>query len=103
MQCPACNHLNSAMSVRCERCQSTLIHEAGGHSAAYHAAAGRLDGRVYGGAGAVFGFVLTYLALRIVTDDGIDDRRMYSCSAIGALAGSLLARLFLRLRRREGL
>ena len=97
MQCPVCNHLNSAMDVRCIQCSTTLIHEAVGHSAGYRKTTEAMDARVYSGVGAIFGFFLVAIFLKfIVPGVSLDDRAIYAISVGGAWIGGILGRQFLR-------
>ena len=97
MQCPVCNHLNSAMDVRCMQCSTTLIHEAAGHSAGYRKATGEMDVRIYSGAGAFFGFFLVAIFLKFILPDvSLGDRAIYTISVGDALIGGFMGRLFLR-------
>lgn len=96
MQCPSCNHLNAAMSVRCEGCGTVLIHEAVGHSKAWHDGARLIDRRMAAGLGGLTGFfVPAVLLTQIFTTHPLDDREVYGvCAvsgAIGAVAGLWIA------------
>lgn len=97
MQCPTCNHLNDAMSVRCLQCGTVLIHEAAGHSAAYKKAVRVLDARMYSGIGGLAGFFTIAIALKFVfTQHWLSDAEIVSAAGVsavlGAFTGGLLAR-----------
>ena len=93
MTCPTCNAVNSATTVYCVRCGTTLIYEAGGHSEEYNAAAKHVDMRMYRGLGAVLGFCVTGFVLKFVLADAyFDDGQIYGGAAGGALGGSLIGR-----------
>jgi hypothetical protein len=94
MFCPNCNTQNLATSVRCERCGTTLIHEAEGHSLAYKRAGMAVDGRIYGGVGAFLGFCLAALLLNTVLERlFLDERLVYF---VGVVAGAAVGRLIAR-------
>ncbi|WP_156370443.1 MULTISPECIES: zinc finger Ran-binding domain-containing protein [unclassified Acidovorax] len=100
MQCPTCNNLNAATDVRCMRCQTTLIHEAAGHSEGFKKAANALDARMYSGIGAFFGFALTAVLLKFVlTEHWLSDRQIYLSAVVAGVVGSILGRLFLKARQ----
>lgn len=80
------------MSVRCERCGTTLIHEAVGHSSAYRSAEKRVNANVYGGAGAFAGFAIVGVAGRIMGTEGLGDNDMRVAALLAAAAGWLLGR-----------
>jgi len=102
MECPACNHLNTATSVRCIQCGTTLVHEAVGHSPGYRATVNEMDSRIHGGVGAFFGFFLVAGLLKFVLVNlWLNDREIYSFSLGGALVGAFLGRLFLRSKRQD--
>lgn len=101
MQCPTCNHLNTATDVRCFQCGTTLIHEAVGHSPTYIATVDAMDLRMYRGIGGFFGFFVTAGLLKTVFSElWLSDREVYGYSVGGAFLGALLGRLFLRFKRR---
>ena len=103
MQCPACTELNTATSVRCVRCGTTLIYEAIGHSVGYRDATSKLDARVYSGIGAFFGFFLVAVLLKVVLPGlWLSDREIYGAAIGGAVVGGIVGRLFLRFKK-EGL
>jgi len=100
MQCPVCNHLNTATSVRCLQCGTTLIHEAVGHSERYRAAVNGRDQRMYGRVGAILGFALVAALLKTVLAGlWLSDTEVYGYALGGAVAGAFLGRLFLRSKR----
>lgn len=101
MQCPSCNFLNDATSPVCVQCRTTIIHEAVGHSAAYLSAERRLDARMYGGAGALLGFLATAALLKFVlTELWETDQQLLNYSSVGAVGGGVLGRLVLQVKRR---
>ena len=93
MSCPSCNAQNLATSVRCERCGTTLIYEAEGHSRAFKRGAMAVDRRMYGGIGAFLGLGLAILLLNTVLESlFLNERLVYlSCVVAGALCGRLIA------------
>ena len=99
MQCPVCNNLNAATDVRCFQCNTTLIHEAAGHSEGYRKTTQELDARVYSGVGAFFGFCLVAVFLKFILPGvTFDDREIYLAAAVGAGIGGFIGRAFLRAR-----
>jgi len=101
MQCSVCNHLGAATDVRCIQCGNTLIHEAVGHSEGYRKATDYMDGRLYGGIGAFFGFVIVATLLKFVfVSPWLNDREIYAIAMGGGVAGLVAGRLLLRAKRR---
>ncbi len=101
MQCPVCNFVNSATSVRCTQCRTTLIHEAIGHSAEVAASTRDVDSRVFGGIGAAIGFfVVAFLLKFILIDVRLNDREIYGVSVGGAIVGAIFGRLVLRAKQK---
>ena len=101
MICPACNTHNSATSVRCIQCGTTLIHEAVGHSTEYRKVADAIDNRMLGGIGAISGFFLVAVMLKFVfTSFWLSDRQIYGLAVGGGFVGGILGRLFASFRRR---
>lgn len=101
MQCPSCHHVNSAISVRCVQCRTTLIHEAEGSSDAAKVAAGYLDRRLIGFMGGFFGFALVAMTLKLIlTDLWLSDHQIYTYSLGGALIGNAISRLYIWARNR---
>ena len=99
MNCPVCNIQNSATSVRCIQCGTTLIHEALGHSTEYRIASKVIDKRMLGGIGAIFGFALVGVLLRFVlTSLWLDDRQICGIATGGGIVGGFLGRVFASLR-----
>jgi len=99
VQCPVCNHLNSATDVRCFQCRTTLIQEAVGHSDSYRKTTGELDSRMYSGVGAFFGFCLVAVLLKFILPGvNLGDGDIYTISAVGAGIGGLIGRALLRAR-----
>jgi hypothetical protein len=97
MECPVCNYLNAATSVRCLQCGTTLIHEAVGHSPEYKRTVANMDHRMYGGIGAFFGLGLAG-ALSLAA--GASNREIYGFAVGGAFVGGILGRLVLRIKQR---
>ena len=102
MQCPACTHLNDALSVRCMRCGSTLIHEAVGHSAEYQAARARADRNMYAGIGAAIGFLFVGGLLKVMFAElnaiGLGIGLGVGFASLGAAIGAALGLMFLKSR-----
>lgn len=91
MECPACNHLNSAMAVHCINCRSVLIHEAVGHSKEFKAAVSSLDTRMYGRLGGLAGFFLSATLLKFVfTAHDLTDFEVYMAAMCAAVVGGFL-------------
>jgi hypothetical protein len=100
MQCPTCNHLNSATMARCVNCGTTLIYEATGHSKEYQKAEGTLDSRMHSGIGAVFGFFLAAILLKFVfTEHWLSDHEIYIAATVAGIVGSIVGRLFLKAKQ----
>lgn len=100
MECPACNHLNTATSVRCVVCGTILIKEVVGFSPEFEGTVNRMDRRVYSGIGGFFGFFLTAVFLKFIFEHlWLSDREVYSYSLFGGAAGSLLGLAFLRFKQ----
>lgn len=97
MQCPACNSLSAATDVRCLNCGTTLIYEAGGHSKEYEKASASLSARMRSGLGALAGFFLVAVALKVIFPANfLADRQILWASAIAGVAGSVVGRLLLK-------
>lgn len=94
MQCPSCNYINAATQVRCLQCNTTLIHEAVGHSPAYHRAVALANSRIYGVIAAVIGFILVVCYFKFVSDDVLmSDEAVMAYGGVGAVVGNALGRL----------
>jgi len=88
-----------ATSVRCERCNTTLIYEATGHSKEYRQTVRSFDQRMYSGLGGFFGLFLTFAALKFVfTEHWLSDGEIYSIAVVAGVIGSILGKLFARSR-----
>jgi hypothetical protein len=100
MQCPTCNHLNTAMAARCLNCGTTLIHEAVGHSKEYYKGVAALDSRMYTGFGSVVGFFFVAILLKFIfTSHYLSDREVWAVAVGGGVIGSILGRLFLKAKQ----
>lgn len=100
MQCPTCNHLNSATVARCMNCGTTLIYEAAGHSKEYQKAATAIDSKMHSGIGGLFGFFLVAILLKFVfTEHWLSDREIYFAAVVAGVAGSVAGRLFLKAKQ----
>lgn len=93
MSCPSCNAQNLATSVRCERCGTTLIYEAEGHSLAFKRGEMAVDRRIYGGTGALLGFGLAALLLNTLLESYfLNERLVYLAGiVVGSICGQLIA------------
>jgi hypothetical protein len=93
MDCPACHTQNSAMSVTCFQCGTTLIPEAKAHSSAYVRGARRLDSRMYAGIGSIIGVAGAFLLLNSALEDWhVDKHRVVlACGVAGCILGRLIA------------
>ncbi|MBT0571336.1 hypothetical protein KIK84_13460 [Curvibacter sp. CHRR-16] len=81
MFCPTCNTQNSATSVRCFQCGTTLINEAVQSKASLDAEKS-LDARLYGHIGAIAGFVLGMAANAIIPGVLLETRYTPIASAV---------------------
>lgn len=86
MLCPSCNTQNQAMTVRCLKCGSTLIHEAVGHSDDYKAAARNLDYRMYSGYGGLIGAALGW-GLSALIPEVFQDAKLFATLGTGLGVG----------------
>lgn len=99
MTCPTCNHLNPATVARCLNCGTTLIYEAVGHSAEYTKAAHSVDSKMHAGLGGIAGFFVVAVLLKFIfTAHWLSDQQVYLWSVGGAVVGSIIGRLVLRLK-----
>lgn len=99
MTCPTCNHINPATAVRCLNCGTTLIYEAVGHSEDYKKATRALDLKIHTGVGAVLGFFAVILFIKIIlADHWFSEQEIYSYGFGGAIAGSTLGRIVLKIK-----
>lgn len=100
MQCSTCNCLNSTTVVRCVNCGTTLIYEAVGHSKEYQNAENALDLRMHSGIGAVFGFAIVAVILKVVfAEHWLSDREVYVAAVIAGLVGSVIRLLLFRIKQ----
>ena len=93
MFCPACNTQNSATSVNCIQCGTTLIYEAKGHSTSYIQGAQLVDSRIYGLVGCVVCLGLAFVLLNTVLSDlSLNEHLVYLGSiVVGGIAGRVVA------------
>lgn len=89
MTCPCCQAQNSATSVRCYQCGTTLIHEALGHSDGAKQAIRYLDNNIYPKLGAGVGMVMALLAGLITSSS---DQALAFLLGIGVVAGAVFGK-----------
>lgn len=93
MFCPTCSTQNSATSVNCIQCGTTLIYEAKGHSASYIKGAMQVDSRIYGVVGVLVCLGFAFILLNtFLSDFSLDERLVYLASIVaGGIAGRVAA------------
>ncbi|WP_373271719.1 zinc-ribbon domain-containing protein [Ralstonia mannitolilytica] len=93
MFCPTCNTQNSATSVSCIQCGTTLIYEAKGHSASYIKGARLIDSKIYSIVGILVCFGFAFILLNtFLSEWSVDERLVYLASiVVGGIAGRVIA------------
>ena len=93
MLCPTCNNLNTATTVRCLGCGTTLIYEAQGHSEDFKAATKFGDRRKFMWFGGLAGFGISVLLQETLLQHQYFDIEAMAAvgSAIGAGVGRAVA------------
>jgi len=90
MLCPACNTMNSAMTVRCIQCNTLLIPEAEGRAPEVKAVVRSMNSRFYGWVGFLAGFFIA----------GIATQKLGPSLLLG-FVGSVLGRYIARRQAKE--